>query len=521
MLSNDKNSQNTDEKSVSINHEETHAGDACEVELTNELNDVAKTQTGDACEVELTNELNDVAKTQTGVACRKNDELTIEIEDVTLKGDGVGKINGFVVFVPGSFTGDILKIHIVKVEKSLARAKIVEILTSSPFRIDVDCECFSQCGSCVFRHISYDAELKLKQKIVKDTFQRIGSINAEILPIIASEQNYYRNKVSYPVGIVDGKVVFGFYARHSNRIVEHKHCFVQNEVFYNIAKEIVDYCNERKISNLRHIVIRQGHYSKELSVCLVVSSKTAAFEDLRIPHTLNINKSQSNVIFGEKFVGESIVTDIICGNKVFLTPDSFYQINTAGAEKLYEVVKNFAEPNKDTTILDLYCGVGTISMYLAKYAKNVIGVESVKNAVKNAKRGKYANNIENVEFFHKDVKDFSFVTGNPTDTQLSSTSDPRLSTNSSEISINDPNLSTINYQLSTILDPPRTGCNCIAQIAEMKPHRIVMVSCDVATAARDCALFQKHGYKVEKIQPVDMFPRTGNVETVIQLTIGS
>ncbi|MDR0920593.1 MAG: 23S rRNA (uracil(1939)-C(5))-methyltransferase RlmD [Oscillospiraceae bacterium] len=415
----------------------------------------------------------------------KNEVITVTIEDVTLKGDGIARKNGFVIFVPNSFTGDVLKIHILKVTKDFARAKIIEILTPSPARISIDCECFERCGGCTFRHISYKAECELKNKIVKDTFLRIGKIDLSPEPIIGYEHNYYRNKVSYPVGYVDNKAVFGFYARHSNRIIEHKHCYIQNEQFYNIAEEIIGYCNLHNIDILRHIVIRQGFYSKELSFTLVVTRKTDAFKDLKIPHVLNINKTTSNTILGEKFLGDNIISDTICGKKIFLTPDSFYQVNTPQAEVLYGIAKEFLCLSKDDTVLDLYCGVGTISMYLSDYAKKVIGIELGKNAVKNAKRGKYANNAENTEFFCQDVADLTPA--------------------------------NLDKPLKIVIDPPRKGCSSIKKIAELNAEKIVMISCDVGTAARDCAEFQKKGYTVKKIQPVDMFPRTGNIECVILL----
>jgi 23S rRNA (uracil1939-C5)-methyltransferase len=468
----------------------------------------------------------------------KNQEITVEIQDVTLKGDGIGKIDGFVIFIPNSFVGDIVKVQVIKVDKSFARGKILEILTPSPFRIEIDCKCFEKCGGCAFRNVSYEAELKLKQKIVTDTFQRIGNIQIRPDPILPSVPDYYRNKVSYPVAMDGEKAFFGFYTRHSNRIVPHTHCYIQNEDFYKIAKEIVDFCNDKNITILRHIVIRKGFHSGEISVCLVVSKKTKAFEDLKIPHILNVNNSTGNAIFGEKFIGESIITDTICDNKIFLTPDSFYQVNTPQAEKISEIIKDFIQPKGDETVLDLYCGVGTISMYLAKFCKNVIGVECVKNAVKNARRGKYANKIENVEFICKNVEDFDFCFEEKISENLQINSDisnllecdvesfkkfledKKSSGNfnlrkavETEISKNEKN-----SNLAIVLDPPRTGCSCVPKIAKFGAKRIVMVSCDVATAARDCKIFEENGYATAKIQPVDMFPRTGNVECVIGLT---
>jgi 23S rRNA (uracil1939-C5)-methyltransferase len=437
----------------------------------------------------------------------KNQQITLEITDITLDGQGIGHFEGFTVFVPATVTEDIVKIVVVKVTKNYAFGKVLEIVTPAPCRINSECKCFPKCGGCTFQHISYDAELKIKEKVVKDNFSRIGKIDTPVLPIIGFESTEnYRNKAIFPIefDVNTGKNKFGFYAKNSHRIVEIDNCKIHSDIFSQIATEIVKICDDFSIDYLRNIYIRQGHYSREIMVCLVVSRKRAVrffreffqnegktlldkFPDIKSV-IVNINQNDGNVVLGDKSAtvfGKSEISDTICGNIVQISPKSFYQINTPQAEKLYEIGRIFADIKPTDVIFDLYCGIGTIALYLSKFAKKVIGLEVVPQAIENAENNAKINNISNVSFKCEDMSTYKF-------------------TENADI---------------IFLDPPRKGCGAeiIENISRQNTEKVVMISCNPATAARDCNYFTEFGYEVKKIQPVDMFPRTGHIEVVILL----
>jgi len=443
----------------------------------------------------------------------KNDLIDLEITGLTNEGCGIGKYDGMVVFVPFSAVNDKLKVHIVKVNKSHCYGKIEEISAPSPDRITSDCEAFGKCGGCDFRHITYESELRAKEQFIRDAFTRIGGLNPEFLPIIGNTmQNGYRNKAQYPIGKNDnGETVCGFFANRSHRIIPCEKCMLEPEIFGEIKRFILKTAKEYKISAyneaehsgvLRHICIRKGHYSGEICVTLVVRRnvpqlKALAFE-LRKKFsgitsiTVNINKDKTNVIYGEEekvLFGSDSITDKMCGKTFSVSPLSFYQVNTPMAEILYQKAAELAQPD-GKTVIDLYCGAGTIGLTMADKARSVIGVEIVESAVVNANENAKLNNAGNVRFICGDA-------GQATD-----------------ILVKEGIKADV-----VIVDPARKGCDerTLSNIVQFNPDRVVMVSCNAVTAARDCKYLEEHGYRCISVQGVDLFSRTRHVECVVNI----
>lgn len=444
---------------------------------------------------------------------KKNDELTIEITGITSEGSGIGRADGMAVFVPMTAVGDTVQAKILKVKKSYAYAKAVEIITPSPDRIQNHCPMFSKCGGCTYRHISYGAECRIKASAVYEAIKRIGGIDLQPEPIIPSvSDEHYRNKAQYPVS-QDGFA--GFYAPHSHRIVPCGDCALQPEVFGKITAVCTQWIREYGISVyseqshsglLRHIYIRCAEKTDEILVCLVINGISLPHGD-RLTEMLtdvcgdklrslqiNINREKTNVIMGAEcrvIYGDKYITDVLCGNKIRLSPVSFYQVNRATAELLYNKAAEYAEP-EGKTLLDLYCGAGTIGLSVARRAKRVIGVEIVPQAIEDARFNAALNGIENAEFMCADAAEAA-----------------RRLAESGET----PNV--------VIVDPPRKGCSAelVETIADsFSPERVVYVSCDPATLARDVKAFAEHGYILRKYTPVDMFPRTAHTECVALLS---
>ncbi len=444
---------------------------------------------------------------------KKNEIITLEITDITSEGNGVGRFDGMAVFVPETAIGDVIKAKIVKVLKSYCFGIVQEIITPSKDRISSDCPYFPKCGGCSFRHISYESEAKFKEKIVYDAFTRIGKIQTEFMPILACENpDRYRNKAQYPVGSDKGKNICGFYAKRSHRIIDGTDCKLLPESFSEIAEFITDYTNKNNIPAydevtrkglLRHIFIRQGYHSKEVMICFVVTKKakldslcgklTEKFDNIK-SIVMNINPDNTNVILGKKTIvlyGESSISDVMCGNTVDIALEAFYQVNTEQAEKLYGQANEFAELTGKETLIDLYCGAGTIGLSMANKVKKLVGVEIVPQAVENAKKNAERNGIENAEFICGDA-------GKAATELLSRGEKPDV----------------------IVLDPPRKGCDnaTLDAVTKMNPKRIVMISCNPSTAARDAKILEENGYKAKKVRAVDLFPRTTHVETVVLLS---
>ena len=434
---------------------------------------------------------------------------------MTSEGNGVGRLDGIPVFVPLTAVGDQALVKIVKVHKSYCYGRLEAVERPSPDRLVPDCAAFAQCGGCCYRHISYDSELRLKEQLVRDAFERLGKLKTVHLPIIGSERvDAYRNKAQFPVGVgADGRLFAGFYAARSHRIIPCGGCLLHRPIFEKIKQIVLEYAEQYKISAydertgkglLRHICIRAAEQTGELMLTLVTTRETLpGIETLikrmnsEVPAVVsivnNINRKDTNVILGEQCItifGKPYITDILCGRRINISSLSFYQVNRDQAERLYQAAAAFAGLDGSQTLVDLYCGAGTIGLSMADRVKRLIGVEVIPQAVENARQNAAQNGIQNAEFLCGDAAQATH--------QLA---EQGLT----------PDV--------VIVDPPRKGCavSVLADIAEMSPARIVMISCNPATAARDCALLEQLGYRAQRVQAVDLFPRTAHVECVILL----
>ncbi len=439
----------------------------------------------------------------------KNDIIELTITDISVDGSGVGRYEGVAVFVPLTAVGDVISARILKVKKNYVFAKAEEIIKPSACRISPHCSVFKQCGGCVFRHISYESECLYKQNRVRETMRRIGKVDIYPQPIIAAvSEDRYRNKAQYPIA-ADGSV--GFYAKHSHRVVSSEDCLLHpqefktaSDIFTRFIREnnISVYSEETKKGLVRHLYLRRGEATGEIMVCVVANGEKLPHADILIDNlkatfgdalksvVLNVNRKDTNVVLGDKNIllyGREYIYDILCGVKVRISPFSFYQVNHDMAERLYEKAREYAAP-EGKNILDLYCGAGTIGLSMARNAKSIIGVEIVKAAVADANENAHDNDIKNARFICGDAAEAAKrlrAEGTPADV--------------------------------VILDPPRKGCeeSLLKTVAQdFAPERVVYVSCDVATLARDTAILEKLGYKLQEYTPVDLFPRTSHVETV-------
>ena len=441
---------------------------------------------------------------------QKNQEIILEITDYTAEGSGVGKYEGMAVFVPETAVGDTIKALILKVKKTYAFGKVLEIIKPSSNRCSCDCGVFSKCGGCAFRHINYEAEKTFKENKVYEAVKRIGGVDMKPQPIIYDKDLRYRNKVQYPVNF-DGKA--GFYAFHSHRIVPINDCLLQPIEFKSIISVIENWIKKNGISVyneengkglIRHIFIRKAEKTNEIMVALVINSddisqKGELINELLKENSniksigLNINKNRTNVILGnlsKTIYGEDHIVDILCGIKVRLSLLSFYQVNRDMAEKLYNKAREYAKP-ENKTVLDLYCGAGTIGLSMAREAKKVIGVEIIPEAVKDAEFNAKNNVIKNARFICGDAAKAA----------------EKLAEENIKTDV-------------VIVDPPRKGCSeeLIKTIAyKFSPARVVYVSCDPATLARDIKIFSDNGYVLKEYTPADLFPRTSHIETVALL----
>ncbi len=439
----------------------------------------------------------------------KNDIIEITITDISADGSGIGKYNGMAVFVPLTAVGDSVVARVLKVKKNYAFAKAEQIIHPSERRTNIDCSVFNRCGGCVFRHIDYRTECDIKQNRVAQTMRRIGKVQFDPKPIIAAtNSNRYRNKALYPVA-KNGEL--GFYSKRSHRVIPCGDCLLHPKEFADAADIFTNFVQKHNISVydettqrglLRHFYLRYGFKTGEIMVGVVINGSELPEADQLVNRLktkfgdnlksviLNINTKNTNVVLGDKNVtvyGRGYIYDILCGVKVRISPQSFYQVNNAMAEKLYKKAAEYAEPD-GKNILDLYCGAGTIGLSMAHEAKSVIGVEIISSAVKDARINAGQNNITNARFICGDASD------------------------AAEKLENDGILTDV-----VILDPPRKGCDesLLKTVAlGFAPQKIVYVSCDVATLARDAAILEQFGFELKEYTPVDLFPRTAHVETV-------
>ena len=445
----------------------------------------------------------------------KNKEYIVDIIDTGFQGEGIAKIDGLTIFIPNAIKGEKLKILIVKVLSSHAFGKIVEIIEKSPYRIESDCTTYKRCGGCSLRHIKYEETLKMKQNAVQSLVNKTLKNKIEVEDTLGMENPYhYRNKAQYPVGLnKDGKPVIGVFANRTHEIIPINTCFIQNKQTEEIAKYIFEFLVKNNISVynektqkglVRHIVTKIGIKTNEIMCILVINGKempkekelveelTNKFKNIKTI-VKNINTKNTNVILGNENInlfGDGYITDILGEYKFKISPMSFYQVNPIQAEKLYNLGVEFANITKDDIVFDLYCGIGTISLFMSKFAKKVYGVEIVEEAIIAAKENAKINNVDNTEFIAGDVE---------------------------KVLDELVNVKQIMPDI-IMVDPPRRGLDntSIENIKKVRPKKVVYISCNPATLVRDLAKLEEI-YEVKKIKPVDMFPFTNSVECVAVL----
>ena len=450
---------------------------------------------------------------------QKNQILTLRIERLSSDGSGVAhSADGEAVFVPGTAPGDEARVRIVKDCGRYAFGILDELLTPSPDRITVDCPVAGPCGGCSLRHLDYAAELRAKQESVLDAFRRIGGLEVPVLDILPSPDiDRYRNKVQFPVGVdKNGVPCIGFYAGRTHRIVPCPDCKLQPSVLNEIGNALCAFFAQQGIRPydeqsgkglVRHIFLRRGAHSGQIMVCLVCTrAKLPHAEQLctalqgQFPAIstilLNVNAKNTNVILGSEnhiLYGPGYIEDTLCGVPVRLGPLSFYQVNTLAAERLYGVAAQYAQLTPDDALLDLYCGMGTIGLSMAEQCRELIGVEIVPEAIESAK----ANAARMGEAVAAKSRFFCADAGQAATRLAAEGLHPDI----------------------VMLDPPRKGCDeaTLSAVVRMAPRRVVYVSCNPATAARDAAWLEQNGYHAEKVQPVDLFPRTKHVEAIVSL----
>ncbi|MBP3886674.1 MAG: 23S rRNA (uracil(1939)-C(5))-methyltransferase RlmD [Cellulosilyticum sp.] len=446
---------------------------------------------------------------------QKAQHYEVEIIDMGEGGEGIGKIQDFTVFVPNVLVGDQVEICLTKVKKNYGFGKLVRIITPSIYRIEVRCDKEAICGGCQFQSLDYQKQLEWKRQKVENCLKRIGKLeNIEVEPTLGMGTPYhYRNKAQYPIRLVDGKVEIGFFEAKSKKVVPVTDCLIQHPINKKIIECVKDFLNEYKISIyddvthkglVRHLMIKTGYKAQDVMVCLVINGKT-------MPHSkafveclqaiseiksivLNHHTDKTPVILGKEctvLYGSETITEQIGELKFKVSPLAFFQVNPSQTEVLYQKALEYAELSGDEIVWDAYCGIGSISLFLAQKAKKVYGVEIIPEAIENARENAKLNDLNNTEFYAGKAEEVI------------------------------PDLYKQGIIADTIVvDPPRKGCDekLLETLKAMVPQRIVYVSCDPATLARDLAYLTKEaGYQVEKVQPVDMFPHTSHVECIVSL----
>ena len=446
----------------------------------------------------------------------KNQVYEATITDYTAEGQGVAHVQGCAVFLPNAIAGERVRLRIEKAQKTWAAGKIVEILEKSPHRVNRECPVAKLCGGCDFWHMDYAEETRLKAERVKTCLNRLAGEALTEVPILAAPDCHgYRNKAQYPVAAKKGRAYAGFFRAGTHDVVENRRCLILPPETDAVKDAVMDYVNQFRVSVynesshtglLRHIYVRRGAVSKQILVCLVCNGEKLPKVDAllsrlqRIPGfttlVLSVNTKKGNAVLGDKFVtlyGPGYIEDTLCGLNFRLSPRSFYQVNHHQAQRLYETAISLAGIAKEDTVLDLYCGVGTITLAMASAAGKVIGVEVIPQAVEDARDNAHRNGIENAEFFCGDAGQAAL-----------------------ELEKNGVRPDVV------VVDPPRKGLNAdtIEALSRMAPRRIVYVSCDPATLARDVALLKQRGYTLQSATAADLFPRCAHVETVVLLSKG-
>ncbi len=465
---------------------------------------------------------------------KKNDIVLTEIEDIGVNGEGIGKIDGYPLFIKDAVIGDVVEAKVMKAKKNYGYARLMKIITPSEYRTEPKCPFARKCGGCQIQEMSYERQLIFKEKKVRGNLERIGGFDRELLdrimePIIGMENPYgYRNKAQFPFGADRlGNPVTGFYAGRTHVIIPNTECALGVPVNREILETILGLMKEKNIPAyneqtgggiLRHVLIRYGFATKEIMVCLVVNGDSFPHAEILVERlcriegmksiTLSPNRKKTNVILGDSFQilwGDGYITDDIGGVRYRISPLSFYQVNPVQTERLYGLALEYADLKGAETVWDLYCGIGTISLFLAQSARKVYGVEVVPQAIEDAKENARINHIENVEFITGKAEEVL-----PEWYQSHSAAREADKTGSGD---RDDRADVI------VVDPPRKGCDpaLLEMIVKMAPERVVYVSCDSATLARDLKMLCGNGYELEKVRTVDMFPETVHVETVVRL----
>jgi 23S rRNA (uracil1939-C5)-methyltransferase len=470
-----------------------------------------------------------VKKVPESVVCQKNDIVTLEIIDMGAEGEGIARLEGYTLFVKDALVGDIIKACVMKTKKRFGYARLLEILEPSPYRVDPKCSVAKQCGGCQLQHCSYEKQLLWKQEKVLNCLQRIGGFqDVAMEPILAMDKPfYYRNKAQFPVGVdKDGNLIAGFYASRTHSIIQNTDCVIQHPCNREIVETVLQFMRDYNIpaynekdhlGMVRHILTRVGVNTGEVMVCLVINGsflpeaeelknrllscrltgKNGNPELIMKSICININKEKTNVILGQKvkvIYGDGFIKDKI-GNIIYqISPLSFYQVNPEQTKKLYDTVLEFADLQGGEVVWDLYCGIGSISLFLAQKAAKVCGVEIVPEAIEDARKNAALNHISNTEFFVGAAEEVV--------PEQYGKSEGRLKAD------------------VVTLDPPRKGCDekLLETVVGMEPKRIVYVSCDPATLARDLRYLCDQGYEIQRVRACDMFGMGYHVETVVMLS---
>jgi len=451
------------------------------------------------------------------VPVEKNKDYKIYIDGFGSMGEGIGKIDNFTVFVKGAVKGEKVKAKITKVNKNFAFARVMEIIEKSKDRVEPICPAYKRCGGCQMQHLSYEAQLEFKKQKVIDCIERIGKIKMDSVTVQDTTKMeppyYYRNKVQLPVGEKNGEVQIGFYAERSHEIINIDKCYIQFEAANEIIKLVKEWMNKFKIQGydektgkgtLRHIMIRKGFKTNQIMLVLVTVNEALTYKKELIESITenidgitgiiqNINRKKTNVILGDKEItlwGDNQIQDYIGEFKFNISSKSFFQVNPVQTEKLYAAALKYAGLTGNEIVFDAYCGTGTISLFLSQNAKMVYGVEIIPEAIENAKINADQNKVTNAEF----------IVGK------SEEEIPKLIKRGIKPEV-------------VVVDPPRKGCEkvLLEAIASAGPRTIVYISCDPATLGRDLGILSELGYEVKEVQPVDMFPATGHVETVVKV----
>ncbi len=452
---------------------------------------------------------------------KKDDTVTVRINEINNLGSGVGKLEGgCVIFINGAVTGELVRAKLIKVNKSFCVGKLEEILEPSPYRENSFCHAPLSCGGCVYRHVKREHELELKKSYVEHSFIKVGLSDIKVNDVLhLPERSGYRNKAQYPIGIGKNGVTAGFYAAKTHKIIPCLDCALQPAIFGEILSFFCEFATKKGISVyneesgsglLRHLYLRYGKNTDEIMVCIVINGDSMPYSDElctslteKFPSVksimLNINTKNTNVVLGEKYItllGKSYITDVLCGKKFNISPGSFYQVNHDTAELLYKTAADLGGFSGNETVLDLYCGIGTIGLSMADKVGKIIGIEIVHEAVECAKENARINGIKNAEFYCGDASSAEKLLENASKAHGELKPD------------------------AVIIDPPRKGSTpeLINYLAKLDVPKIIYISCDPDTLARDCVLFRELGYTIGDVTPVDMFPATGHIESVVCLS---